>query len=197
MKPSLVTIGLRAKTGRAIAVVLGGPADAPTVLAKEEIRLVDPKLPGTFQPYHEVMDLPWNESQRAVQKFVRAIQKVAAKEIAQLIKKQTKNGATVVGVGIIGAADRDLSRIGNFHIRAHAAEGVLFRSVLEFGADQNRMRRRTFADRSFAANAQAELGKKHSSVTQMIDDLRRSVPPPWRADEKLAAMAAWLVLHEL
>ena len=192
---NLVAIGLRAKTGRAIAVVLGGTAAAPTVLAKEEIRLVDPKLPGTFQPYHEVMDLPWDESQRAAQRFVRVIQKVAAKELAQLIKQQTKNGAKVVGVGIIGAADRDLSRIGNYHIRAHAAEGVLFRSVLEFGADQNRMRRRTFTDRSFAANAQAELGKKHSSVMQMIDDLRRSVPSPWRADEKLAAMAAWLVLH--
>ena len=192
-----VAIGLRAKTGRAIAVVLGGTDDSPSVITKLEISLVDPKLPGTFQPYHVVMDLPWDESQRAVRKYVRAIEKVAAKNLTVLVKRLKGQGLTVKGVGVVGAADRDLSRIGNYHIRAHAAEGVLFRSVLEFGADQNELRRRTFADRSFAANAQAELGKKHSSVTQMIEDLRRSVSPPWRADEKLAAMAAWLVLHQL
>src|SRR5205807_10233481 len=88
-----VAIGLRAKTARAIAVVIGGSAESPIVLAKEEIRLVDPKLPGTAQPYHEVMDLPWEESQRAVHKYVRAIQKVSSKELARLIKQITKDGA--------------------------------------------------------------------------------------------------------
>ena len=63
-----VAIGLRAKTGRAIVVVIGGSADCPTVLAKCEISLVDPKIPETAQPYHVVMDLPWQQSERAVQK---------------------------------------------------------------------------------------------------------------------------------
>ena len=59
MDSNPVAIGLRAKTARAIVVVLGGSADSPVVLLKSEIRLVDPKVPGTAQPYHEVMDLPW------------------------------------------------------------------------------------------------------------------------------------------
>ena len=59
MKESnLVSIGLRAKTARAIVVVLGGSTDSPAVLAKTEIKLADPKVPATAQPYHEVMDLP-------------------------------------------------------------------------------------------------------------------------------------------
>jgi len=190
-----VVIGLRAKTARAIAVVLGGSADSPVVLAKKEIRLVDPSVPGTAQPYHEVMDLPWEESQRSVHKYARAIQSVATKELARLIKQITKDGATVIGAGIVGARDRDLRRIGNNHIRAHAAEGVLFRAVLEFAAEKNSLRHRTFSDRDFAAITEAELGKKHFSVERKIDDLRRSVSPPWRTDEKQAAIAAWLVLH--
>src|SRR5438094_8028068 len=109
---NLVAIGLRAKTGRAIAVVLGGSADAPTVLAKLEISLVDPKLPSTFQPYHEVMDLPWDESQRAVRKYVRAIEKVAAKNLTVLVKRLKGQGLTVK-VGVVCAAARDLSRLGN------------------------------------------------------------------------------------
>jgi len=190
-----VAIGLRAKTARAIVVVLGGTSDSPIVLLKSEIRLFDPKVPGTAQPYHEVMDLPWEESQRAVQRYVRAIEIVAAKELARLIKQMTKDGATVVGAGIVGAKDRDLARIGNNHIRAHAAEGVLFRAVLEFGAEKNGLRRRAFSDRDFAAITKSELGQKHSSIAQRIDELRRSVSPPWRTDEKQAALAAWLVLH--
>jgi hypothetical protein len=190
-----VAIGLRAKTARAIVVVLGGSAESPIVLLKEEIRLVDSKVPGTAQPYHEVMDLRWEESQRKVQKFARAIESIATKELARLIKQMTKDGTTIVGAGIVGAKDRDLARIGNNHIRAHAAEGVLFRSVLEFAAEKNGLPRRAFSDRDFATITKAELGQKYASVAQRIDDLRRSVSPPWRTDEKQAALAAWLVLN--
>ena len=58
-KSNLVSIGLRAKTGRAIAVVIGGSTENPIVLQKAELKLTDPKMPATAQPFHEVMDLPW------------------------------------------------------------------------------------------------------------------------------------------
>ena len=61
-KSDRVCIGLRAKKGCAIAVVLGGSVDSPTVVMKLELGLTDPKIPGTFQPYHEVMELSWDES---------------------------------------------------------------------------------------------------------------------------------------
>jgi hypothetical protein len=72
-KSQNVSIGLRAKTARAIAVVLGGTTDAPIVLAKLEIKLSDPKIPATAQPYHEIMELSWEESQKAVRKSASAI----------------------------------------------------------------------------------------------------------------------------
>src|SRR5436853_7786900 len=109
--PNEVAIGLRAKTGRAIAVVLGATDDSPSVITKLEISLTDPKIPSTFQPYHEVMDLPWAESQRAVRKYVRAVEKVAAKNLAVLVKKLNGQGLTVKGVGVVVAAYRDLSCI--------------------------------------------------------------------------------------
>src|SRR2546423_2736934 len=197
MKSSnLVAIGLRAKTGRAIAIVLGGRAEAPIVLAKTELKLVDPKVPETAQPYHEVMDLPWEESQRAVQKFARAIEKVATKAVAELVKQQTSNGMRVRGVGIVGAPDRDLARIGNYHIRAHAAEGVLFRAVLHEAAQANGLKWRTFSDKQFDEATTAELGRPSATVRRAINALGRVIAPPWRSDEKQAAAAAWLVLHK-
>jgi hypothetical protein len=194
-KPNLVSIGLRAKTARAIAVVLGGTIDAPLVFTKLEITLADPKIPATAQPYHEVMELPWEDGQKAVRRSVAVIEAIARKTLARLIKELQSQEMKVCGAGIVGARDRDLTRIGNYHIRAHAAEGVLFRRVLDLAADANGLRRRTFSDREFEELAKTELGAQHAVVKGKLNDLGRSLAPPWRTDEKQAATAAWLVLH--
>ena len=96
----------------------------------------------------------------------------------------------------MGATDKDLARIGNPHIRAHAAEGVLFRGVLELGAESNGLKWQTFSDRDFDKDAAARLSADYPKIRQSLDDLRQSVSPPWRMDEKQAAMSAWIVLHE-
>ncbi len=192
---NLVSIGLRAKTGRAIAVVLGGSIENPIVLRKTELSLTDTKLRATAQPYHEVMDLPWQQSQRAVRKYAAAIERTAKKELAKLIEEQQSNGRKIAGVGIVGAPDRELGRIGNPHIRAHAAEGVLFRRVLDLAAQSNGLKWQVFSDRNFDEAMAGKLGAKYARVKHGLSDLGRSISPPWRADEKQAAMAAWLILN--
>jgi hypothetical protein len=194
---NLVSIGFRARTARAIAVVLGGSPKSPVVLAKTEIKLSDPKNPATAQPYHEVMDLPWQDWQQAVGKHVRAIEVIAKKALAQMVKEQRAKGMQVFGVGIVGAPDRDLARIANPHIRAHAAEGVLFRRVLDLAADANGLQRRTLSDRKFDEAASAAMGSQRTIVKRKLSDLGRELAPPWRADEKQAATAAWIVLHRV
>jgi len=195
MKLDLVAIGLRAKTARAIAVVVGGTADSPLVLAKTEIKLWDPKFPATGQPYHHVMDLPGEEWPQAVQKSARAIEKIAVKALATLMKEQAAQGRRVRAVATVGAKDRNLASIGNPHIRAHAAEGILFRRVLDNAAQKNGLPARAFAEREFDQILKQELGMKSNAVKKKLDEAARALPPPWRADEKLAAMAAWLVLR--
>jgi hypothetical protein len=190
-----VAIGLRAKTARAIVVVLGGPPESPAVLLKGEITLIDPMLPATAQPYHQVMDLTWEQSERAVRRYATSIERVATRALKELIQKMRTSNRRVAGVGILGAPDRDLKRIGNSHIRAHAAEGVLFRRVLAVGAEANGLKCDTFSDRNFDEAAAQKLGAKYSRIKRSLNDLNASVAPPWRNDEKQAAMAAWLMLH--
>ena len=193
--PKLVAIGFRAKTGRAICVVLGGTSDALLVVKKFEMPLTDPKVPASFQPYHAVMELPWNQSQKAARKSVAAIEAVARKGVKNLIEELKSQGMKVSGVGIVGAPDRDLARIGNFHIRAHAAEGVLFRKVLNVAAEANDLKWRLIPDKDFEQLVKSELGAKAPRTKRQISELGRTVPAPWRADEKQAALAAWLILH--
>lgn len=195
-KSNVVTIGLRAKTGRAIAVVLGGTKDAPVVISKTEFKLTDPNIPETFQPYHEVMDLPWEQSQKAVLTFTRPIEVVARKALATMIKELQTGGFAVKKVGIVGSKDRDLARIGNYHIRAHAAEGILFRSVLELAATANKVKSRSFSDRELEGIAALELEFQSSVLKRRLNELGKPLAPPWRGDEKQAAVAAWLMLKK-
>ncbi|HEU5235639.1 MAG TPA: hypothetical protein VFU37_00770 [Pyrinomonadaceae bacterium] len=193
-KSKAVAIGFRAKTGRAIAVVLSGQPHLPFVVKKFELKLTDPNLPDTAQPYHVVMDLPWEQSQKAAGKSVRAIEAVARKALAKLLKELQALDLAVQGVGVVGSKDRDLARIGNYHIRAHAAEGILFRRVLELAAGTHQLRTRTFWDRELETTASSELGTRPTSLKLALNDLGRALDPPWRTDEKQAALAAWLML---
>ena len=193
-KRNIVAIGFRARTGRAIVVVLGGSPDSPFVVKKFEIKLTDPKIPATFQPYHEVMELTWDESQKAVRRAVRAIEAVAQKTFAKLVKELEANGLTVKGAGVVGSKDRDLARIGNYHIRAHAAEGILFRRVLELAAEARGVPARNFPLPELENIATSELRLSAALIKRQLTDLGRSLDPPWRSDEKQAATAAWLML---
>jgi len=166
-------IGFRAKTGRAIAVAIG---DDLELLLRREVSLVDPALPGTAQPYHVVMALPWPDAEIAVRPLAAAIKIVATRMLAALIAEL----GDVRAVGVAGSPPKDLARIGNPHIRAHAAEGVLFRRVLEVAAERNGIACRGFSE--------AELGPPNEAIKA----LGKKAGPPWRADERAAATAAWL-----
>jgi hypothetical protein len=188
------SIGLRAKTGRAIAVVLTGPLSSPRVIKRFEFSVVDPGTPGTFQPYHEVLDLPWELAQAGAQKLARKIERVATKALRNLVSDLESEGFKVCGVGIAGAGERNLEKIGSTHIRAHAAEGVLFRQVLEAAAEANELPNQRFDERSLDHTAESELKLPIAKLKTKLAELGRAAGSPWRADEKAATTAAWLVL---
>src|SRR5712691_8822362 len=133
----IASIGFRAKTGKAIAIALSRSDPSPAYLARWEVALHDPKIPATSQPHHEVMELPWSDAQAAVRQFERGIENVAIKVMATLVSDLRSRGFSVSGIGVVGSPDRKLEHIGNPHIRAHAAEGILFRRVLEVAAAQH------------------------------------------------------------
>ncbi len=189
MKKQDITIGLKSKTGRAIAVALGGPASSPEFIIRKEVLLHDSRRPATMQPFHEVMELPWSEGLVAVQPAIEAIEEIATASLAALIEELRSRGCRVAAVAIVGPADRKLERIGSPHIRAHAAEGVLFRRVLEVAAKANRCRSRSFVDPA------AELKAPANKVTKVLAALGKTAGSPWRSDEKSAAMAAWAALR--
>jgi len=191
---STVSIGLRAKTARAIAVVLAGPIESPRVVRRAELILSDPAIPATYQPYHEVLDLSWERATVAVGHTAKRIEEVATESLVRLVAELRAEGFDVRGIGIVGAGDRNLEAIGSTHIRAHAAEGVLFRQVLEVAAASNEIMSRSIDQKIVEETASAELQISIAKLKAHLRLMGRSAGSPWRADEKGAATAAWLAL---
>ncbi len=189
-----VAIGFRAKTGKAIAVALVRGTAAPVYFSRWEVALHDPKWPATSQPHHEVMELPWAEAQSAVRPIERRIERVAMEALSRLLKECESKDLRVGGIGVVGSPDRKLESIGNPHIRAHAAEGILFRRVIESAAGHLDLPWRSFSDRRFDESGLTQLREKPDQVRVILAALGKAAGKPWRVDERTAAVAAWIML---
>ncbi len=163
-------------------------------MRREELSLSDPGKPKPWQPFHAVMDLPWNEAVAATRKAASAAQAAAARGLCELQKQVRVLGFELRAAGIVAGGGQDPAHIGNAHIRAHAAEGQLFREAAERGADACGLERRTFALKSLYQTAAPEIGCSVAALKSRITALGATRIKPWRAEEKEAALAAWVVL---
>ena len=84
--PSAV-IGLRAKTGRAIAVVLAGSRANPNAVWRSEIALTTPAAEALYQPFHQVMDLPWEQAATSVRPAECALEAAATTELGAVVRR--------------------------------------------------------------------------------------------------------------
>jgi hypothetical protein len=141
------------------------------------------------------MELPWPRALVEVQPLVERIEAVAHAAVKSLLRELKGEGLVVRAIGAVGSADRPLEKIGNLHIRAHAAEGILFRRVLETAASNNTIRSIAFFEKQLPSASAAALGGT-AKVTSTLKALGREAGPPWRTDERAAATVAWLALRE-
>ena len=91
----------------------------------------------------------------------------------------------------------DPANIANPHIRAHAFEGRLFRSAVEETLKDHGIPTDVLLERDAYPRVAAQLKQSSDDLRRTIQDLGRSMPAnggPWRAEQKLAALAALFAL---
>jgi hypothetical protein len=193
MKPQPAALGFRVKSGWAAAVLLTGPIRSPQPCDVRRIDLSDPRLPETRQPYHAAMGKLETDTTK-INRRVSVVRSIAQQSLATLLASYRQKGYAIRRAALVVGSQVDPDSIANSHIRAHAFEGQLFRSVLGEALQACRIRTEILVERNAYAQAAAKLKDSNDNVQRMIRDLGRVAQGPWRAEQKLAALAAWLTL---
>ena len=190
---SHAALGFRVKSGWAAAVLLTDSARSPQLCDVQRIDLSDPRFPETRQPYHAAMGKLETEA-RTINRRVRVVRSIVQRSIAILLDGYRQNGYSIRRAALIVGSRIDPASIANPHIRAHAFEGRLFRSVLEKSLQTHRIRTDVLIERDAYREAIVILKQSNEHVRRMIQILGRDTEAPWRAEQKLAAVAAWFAL---
>ena len=188
-----IALGFRVKSGFAIAVALRGPASAPGAIAREVVELSDPGVIETRQPYHHGFSR-LEEDERQIAKRVTIVERCARQSIATLLKDERFDGFACRGASLVVGSVIDPATVGNPHIRAHASEGKLFRSVLESALQAHGISCEVIVDKHLAVKAAAGLKRGDEEIRSVVSGFGKALGGPWRADEKAASAAAWLAL---
>jgi len=125
---------------------------------------------------------------------VNIVRSVTQKSIAMLLADYQKRGYAISRAGLVVGSQVDPDTIANPHIRAHAFEGQLFRSVIEETLQAFRIRTEILLERKAYARGAAKLKESNDNVRRMIQNFGRAAQGPWRAEQKLATLAAWVAL---
>jgi len=193
----VTAIGFRIKSGYAIAIVLAGPAASPTAVGRHIVDLCDPDAAETKQPYHDGFGTE-NEDPREIARRVKIVERCAKKSVSRLIDDVRGAGAAATRsdlyAGLVVGSVIDPQQVGNPHIRAHANEGKLFRTVVEDALSSHGIACNVIVEKQLAATAATGLGRSDREIQQTLMAFGKTIGSPWRAEEKAAATAAWLAL---
>ena len=190
---SRAALGFRVKSGWAAAIMLTGSARSPQLCDVQRIDLSDPRLPETRQPYHAAMGRLETDTQK-INRRVDVVRRITEKSIAKLLAGYRQQNFTIKRAALVVGSLIDPRSVANAHIRAHALEGQLFRSVLQESLHAHRILSDVLIERDAYARAAVQLKQSNENVRRMIQNFGRDAKASWRAEQKLAAVAAWFAL---
>jgi hypothetical protein len=191
--------GFRIKSGHAIAVVLGGSRRTPEPIARRIVDLSDPDRPETRQPYHDGFGKEQDDPQE-IKRRIAIITRCAERSMAEFVRDSIDAAGGEPrsdrhrAAGLVVGSLIDPKMVANPHIRAHAYEGRLFRTVVEDALRANGITCSIHLEKDLTAIAAAELRRAESAIRQTAASFGKTIGGPWRADEKAAAIAAWMCL---
>ncbi len=177
MKPRLA-IGFKAHTGWAAAVVIGEGRGEPSGVAKGRITMLETFARAAV--YHQALEgnLTADQARPLIDAAFRDALARAKEEIAKLAADR----ARAVIISRNGPPLPPLESIIRSHPLVHAAEGELYRDVVARACE------------SMGMETVRVPAKKLPKMPAALAAAGAASGPPWAADQKACAVAAWSVL---
>jgi hypothetical protein len=190
-------LGFRAHSGWTAVVAVTGSLRKPVVLERRRIEIAAAGINGSKQPYHTAERLDLQKAEMLIRLCRDSSTRLASGAVSALATDLRNRGYSVACAGILFASGRplpDLATTLKSHALIHTAEGEFFRDALVQAAERCSLPAIRVKEREAWDRGAALLRVTAADLQQRINELRRSLGPPWRQDEKLASLAAWIAL---
>lgn len=185
-----VALGLRVRTGKTAVVAVRGPAAAPAVIAKTIIQVAFTFEEGAV--FHAAQEMPTAQARAHVESAERRFKKLAQEKLAAFVEDL---GADVAAVRLAAPEATPLpalEKIVKAHPLVHAAEIELYRRVFFAACEEIDAPVKRVDDA--ATKVAVVLGWKPAKVAAHLAAMGKASGRPWAAEQKEAALAAWLAL---
>jgi hypothetical protein len=190
-----VALGFTVRTGRAIVVAVGGRAELPEVLAKTRIDVATTFEEGAV--FHTAQTLPIEKARALVTRSEATFIERAQRGLAAFLGALGAGEVKLVGAHLVAKPEKQLppiEAIVKAHPLLHAAEGELYRRVFIAAAAALGPRPSRVAPDALAREAAAAAGLTPAKLAAHLAVMGKAAGKPWAADQKQAALAAWLAL---
>lgn len=189
-------IGVRMHSGWGALVAVWNEGETVNVIQRRRVVVVRTGARGGKQPYHFAKSLEPEEAGNFLRECFEASQSLALTAVREL-RDELSGQYRLVGCAVLLAAGRPLpplSKILASHSLIHAAEGEFYREVLSKACESIGLRVTGFRERDLDEHVRATFGTAANRVSQQVSDAGRLLGPPWTQDQKMAALAALVVL---
>ena len=218
MSPVPVALGLRAVGGGAVTVGVALEAETPRVVLSTFLATAAEGDRLAFEPYHVAVEVAQSRAgrpQRGRTPYPAEVLAEATSVIAE--GRQRQDAMAIAGVDRIGDRLRTdgcepniaallLNRAGwlteelrlphSLAAPEHppVIEGLAVRDALRFALGQVGVRVTEMDEKSLPEVAAQVLGLSSAALDARLKELGSSAGKPWRKEQKLACLAAWVAL---
>jgi hypothetical protein len=185
-------LGVRAHSGWAAYVVLGGDVQAPSILGRGVMRLCDPKIEGSKQPFHHAEPMSFRAAEEFIGRCRASSQALADRALDSIVLAHGR----LRGCCVLTASGRPLPPLRETlasHALIHAAEGEFYRDVVSSAAARREIPSERVREKELPESSERLPGNERTR-RETLETFGKLVGSPWRQDEKLSAMAAWFAL---
>ena len=194
-----IALGLKAHSGWAALVAVGAPNGTLELVDRRRIELIEQA--DAFwakQPYHAAEGLEPDDARDVVKRGIASARRLALRELRAAAKRAQQAGHEIAACAVLvndPMPDWSVAEILAVHFRMHKAEGVLFRDSLARAVETCGLGLVAIREKDLADEAEHALGAASARLAKSIAELGKSAGAPWGADQKQAALAAWVGLQ--
>lgn len=192
-----IALGFRVHTGWAAMVAVHGELPVVEVIRRQRIELLPAEAGVPRFVYHEASEMDLKHASALVKRATEAARKAAIKAVRNAVKQLRAPGCEVVAAAVPTSSARapvDLKAILSSHSYIHSAEGELFRGALVAACEACGLRVVTPRERDVWREAAASVRFAVDDLQRHVEAMKKTIGPPWSADQKIATAAALLGL---